>query len=241
MSGGLKAVGDCLLLAGDIAPVAWLHKYADFWDWCAKNFVLTVFVPGNHDYYGRWRSFDRMRKPISIDIRPNVLCRSNEVVRFQNIDVLCSTLWTHVPPEDEAAVEIGMADYRYIKFEDSLTRTADCTYLTVSQTNLLHAASKSFLSRALAASTADHRLVLTHHVPSLTLTPPAYQGSTLQRAFFVDLDEWIRARPIDAWIYGHSHASDEARIGQTKLLANQLGYLHLNQGRNFVADKVLEI
>lgn len=99
MSGGLEAAGDLLVLSGDIAPLSCLEKYDEFWDWCAEKFSFTVFVPGNHDYYGRWQDFDAFAAPIRRSIRKNVLCAANAVVRVEDCDIIASTLWSKIAPE----------------------------------------------------------------------------------------------------------------------------------------------
>lgn len=237
MDGGLEAAGDCLVLAGDIAPLAWLDDYRAFWDWCSKNFALTIFVPGNHDYYGRWKSLRKLQRPVSIDIRPNVLCRSNQSVWFGSTEFVCSTLWTHVPPQDETLVQVGMPDYRFIQYRD-MDIPMDLNILP-EDTNHWHAGALSFLKRTVAASAAESIVVVTHHVPSFALCPPEQLGSPLQNAFYAELGNWIADSRINAWIYGHSHIAGEERIGQTVMLSNPLGYLNLKQGKNFEDGKIL--
>ena len=34
---------------------------------------------------------------------------------------------------------------------------------------------------------------------------------------------------IDAWIYGHSHTNIDTTIGNTRIVCNQLGYVHYNE------------
>ena len=46
LEGGIKPAGDVLVLAGDVANLFALSSYDAFWDWCAKNWAQTIFVPG---------------------------------------------------------------------------------------------------------------------------------------------------------------------------------------------------
>ena len=48
-----------------------------------------------------------------------------------------------------------------------------------------------------------------------------HPGLFLQR----ELGDFIADSRIDAWIFGHSHANEEAIIGNTRLVCNQLGYV----------------
>ncbi len=59
LSGGIKPEGDVFVLAGDIAEIQHLERYDAFWDWCSEHFKETIFVPGNHDWYGCWISIMR--------------------------------------------------------------------------------------------------------------------------------------------------------------------------------------
>ena len=44
---------------GDIAEIQHLERYNAFWDWCSEHFKETIFVPGNHNWYGCWISIMR--------------------------------------------------------------------------------------------------------------------------------------------------------------------------------------
>ena len=48
----LVAVGDVLILAGDIGYLG-DDNYAHhpFWDWCAESFRQTIVIAGNHELY----------------------------------------------------------------------------------------------------------------------------------------------------------------------------------------------
>ncbi len=45
----------------------------------------------------------------------------------------------------------------------------------------------------------------------------------------VELGDFIANSDIDYWIYGHSHRNIDAEIGKTKVLSNQLGYIHQDE------------
>lgn len=114
---GFEEEGNVLILAGDVANLVSLRTYRLFWDLCSSNFEKTIFVPGNHDYYGEWEKVEDLIEPIKIPIRPNVLCCNNEVVRVGDTDFICSTLWSNIIPEQSAAVNSILLDFNEITFD----------------------------------------------------------------------------------------------------------------------------
>lgn len=230
---GLLPEGDVLVLAGDVADLFYLHRYDAFWDWCEEHFKHTIFVPGNHDYYGIWDNKEELVEPLNVKIRDNVLCCNNSVVRIDNIDFICSTLWSKVPPEVTMAVGSGLLDFRAIYFGDQR--------ITVSDYNELHAAAFAFVQKSIEESQAGKKIVVTHHVPSFVAITDDFRDSPLASGFTTELGNWISNTNIDYWIYGHSHRSIEISIGQTKLLSNQLGYLTMGEGEGYLPNKAITI
>ena len=93
-----------------------------------------------------------------------------------------------------------------------------------------------FIKRSLAESTAEHIVVVTHHLPTLEVVAPHHRGSVLNSAFATDLSKLIAGSRIDAWIYVHSHTNIDAEINGTKVICNQMGYVfdneHISNGFN---------
>ena len=86
-----------------------------------------------------------------------------------------------------------------------------------------------FIKRSLSESTAEHIVVVTHHLPTLEVVAPHHKGSVLNSAFATDLSKLIADSRIDAWIYGHSHTNIDAEIDGTKIVCNQMGYVFDNE------------
>ena len=83
-------------------------------------------------------------------------------------------------------------------------------------------------------------VVVTHHVPTLMNYPSAYRNSPLNEAFAVELFDLIHDWGPDTWIYGHHHVNIPVfKIGQTKMLTNQLGYVHWHEHGSFRRDVVI--
>ena len=230
---GFEEEGNVLILAGDVANLVALRTYRLFWDLCSSNFEKTIFVPGNHDYYGEWEKVEDLIEPIKIPIRPNVLCCNNEVVRVGDTDFICSTLWSNIIPEQSAAVNSILLDFNEI--------TVDGRKISVDEYVAMHKESLAFLQEAVAGSDAKHIVVVTHHVPSYTLCREDHKHSPISSGFVTELGNWIADSRIEYWIYGHSHTSIEGTIGKTKLVSNQLGYLALNEGEDYSPCKTFLI
>lgn len=226
---GIKPEGDCLILAGDIANLFKLDHYSNFWDWCSENYDLTVMVPGNHDYYGCWGSREELTKPFKREIRSNVFCCNNTVMRLRNVDIICSTLWSEIKPEYAFAVAKGLLDFRAISIGNSPMMVEDYQWI--------HKESLCFVQRAVQTSPAEQIIVVTHHLPSHAVLADVFKGSVLNSGFVTELGNWIADSSIGYWIYGHSHVSIEQTIGNTRLLSNQLGYIAYGEGERYQSDK----
>lgn len=231
--GGIEPQGDVLVLAGDVAAVQDLKRYDAFWDWCAKHFRQTLFVPGNHDWYGSWLEPGAVFKPARIEIRRNVLCLNNGVERIGNIDFICSTLWSRIDPLNAAAIQRVLLDFKKIRFGKEL--------ITVEEFNEAFEASWAFVRRAAEASDAERIVVATHHVPSWAAVAPQHKDSPLTSGFATELGDWIAKSRVSDWIYGHSHASVETVIGKTAVRSNQLGYISVDVGGAYKALKGFDI
>ena len=157
----------------------------------------------------------------SREILPNVHYYQNKVVRIDNVDFILSTLWSHIRPEDEYFVHRGMNDFRQILYNGQRFTPADF--------NAEHEKCLEYIKQSVAESTAERIVVVTHHLPSMAVVAPEHKGSLLNSAFATELGNFIADSRIDAWIFGHSHANEEAIIGNTRLVCNQLGYVYYNE------------
>lgn len=132
-------------------------------------------------------------------------------------------------------VERSINDFRRI--------VCDEERITFTKFNQMHEESLSFIKQAIAASTASKKIVVTHHLPSNLLVAERFRGSRLNGAFVSEQGNWIAQSDIDYWIYGHSHSNIDDVICSTKCIANQLGYIGINQrpSPGFDKAKVIDI
>ena len=224
---GITPVGDILVLAGDISYLG-DHKMMKrpFFDWCAEHFRQTYIVPGNHEYYHGYDIAQTM-EGFEFAYRENVRYLNNKSVVVGDTELFFTTLWTQINPVYYWQIQRGMNDFRHCKLEGAR--------LNANDVDLLHGRCMEWMLKALAASSASRKVVVTHHCPTFRPDFNGYPGGALNSAFQVDLDAFIESTHIDYWIYGHTHfaGGSGSRIGETTLLCNQLGYVFNNEHSAF--------
>ena len=100
-----------------------------------------------------------------------------------------------------------------------------------------HLKSRMFLKAEMRKSRSDSKLVVvTHHAPVPEMSHEAGELGTdhgLCPAYPSDLRSFMSPapddgrgalRPPDLWIYGHTHESFDAVIGDTRVVSNAKGY-----------------
>jgi DNA repair exonuclease SbcCD nuclease subunit len=229
----LSVKGDILILAGDIML---FEKNAltqhPFFDWCADNFRETYIIPGNHEYYNGTELSESLTG-YEYFLRPNVRYLNNKSIVIGQTELFFTTLWCVIDMTQLMPVKIGVTDCHRIIYESRRFNSQD--YETV------HHHCLSWLRESLNQSLAAQKVVVTHHCPTDRFQDPRFIESTISSAFVVRMDSFIEQSCADYWIFGHTHYNGgEALIGKTKLLCNQLGYVHHGEHRSFKADAYIE-
>lgn len=232
----LQPKGDMLLLAGDIVPLGLIDKHKDFFSYISNNFETVYWIPGNHEYYHTDLAEIRTEnfQPLKEKIKENVVLLNNKSIIYKNVELVFSTLWSHIPPQFEYTVQQSVNDFNLIK-QNGKT-------ITAKDFNELHKTDLEFLKTALAKPTDKQRIVVTHHVPTLKNYPKQYKNSDINSAFAVELHDFIESSNAAYWIYGHHHCNTPAfKIGNTTMLTNQLGYVQNNEHQLFNPAAIIEI
>jgi len=227
-------VGDILLLAGDIDCLI-DNQYSEhsFWDYVSENFRETLIVPCNHEFY-RSGDVGTIQTGCIAEIRPNVKCYYNVVVPINDIDFVLCTLWANIPIENAFITQQNVSDFYRIACNGKLL-TAHCF-------NQLHQDSVEFLRTELQKENNRKRIIVSHHVPTALCMAEEFKNSRINGAFVAELHDFIFDSRIDYWIYGHSHRNmPEVDINATKMLCNQLGYVHHNEHTTFNPKAYFEI
>ena len=233
--GGLEPVGDVLVLAGDVSYLGDRNMMKRrFFDWCADHFRETFIVPGNHEFYHGYDIAQTM-EDFDFAYRDNVLYLNNKSVVLDDTELFFTTLWTKISPLHIWTIQRGMNDFR--------KGVLDGARFCANDVDRLHQRCLEWLDSALSSSTAVHKVVVTHHCPTLRSAFNGYPGGSLNSAFQVDLDAFIEGSCVDYWIYGHTHyaGGSGAKIGETTLLCNQLGYVFENEHLAFDGRATIEL
>lgn len=230
----LRAVGDILVLAGDIGYLG-EASYINhpFWDWASSNFQRVIVIPGNHELYNSFDIND-LHNDWRLEIRNNVECVYNKMVAIdETTDLIATTLWANIHPDEAHFAERGVNDFHRIKNGERR--------LSWDRFNDEHSRCRQFLEQSLAQSKAENIIVVSHHVPSFELMSQEFSGSPLNGAFTVELGNVISNSRIKYWIYGHSHRNINKKIGSTQCLSNQLGYVSHGEHRSFRPDAIINL
>lgn len=231
----LEVKGDILVLAGDthvFKGKSWENH--PFFEWCAGHYEQTYIIPGNHEYYEKVELSERFDNYENF-IRENVRYINNRSIVMGNVELFFTTLWTIIPPTAVVAVQMGLTDCYRIKYQSRS--------FTAQDYEALHQSCVAWLSGALNASTAKHKVVVTHHQPTLRISDPRFVSSPINSAFAVDMDKFIERCDVEYWIYGHTHYNGGSGtvIGKTSLLCNQLGYVRHNEHNLFLHDACISL
>ncbi|MBB3978622.1 Icc-related predicted phosphoesterase [Rhizobium azooxidifex] len=230
---------DVLVCAGDLLTRGIVPSI----EWLATNIpssMPVVFTAGNHEYYGASVQESIREARLMRDRYPNIHWLENEAVDVNDIRFVGATLWTDFrlnggePELAMAAAQSGMNDYKKVKFSK----------LPYQKFKPIHAyrkhhESRAFLKSALAESSAEKTVVVTHHAPSPRSIPPAFQGDPLSACYASDLEELIVEGQPSLWVHGHVHKRVDYRVGGTRVLANPRGYP--GEGKAFDPQLVIEV
>jgi predicted phosphodiesterase len=247
---GLVPHAPYLVLAGDIGNPS-QPSYARFLEAASKRFAHVFLVAGNHEFYG-----STIEKTLG-DIRsvvapmPNVHFLHNEVYDAEEFRIFGGTMWSDVSEHEEATVAELISDYDRIRaFSPSIARNEHHVFV-----DLLDAAlgenegtpsgakefegtpseAKEFRPPSTSPSirAPPPLIVVSHHLPRLSLIHPRYHGSPLNSAFASDVR--LAGDPrISAWIYGHTHTP---RYGP-RFFCNPVGYP--GENRTVTLERTIE-
>lgn len=228
----IKPLGDILILAGDILPFIHMEKENNFLNNIARNYEAVYWLPGNHEYY--YSDINKFNNPLKKEIRENLFLVNNVVIKHRGINLIFSTLWGIIHPQNAWITQQNVSDFHVIHVNKMR--------FTVEHFNNLHKECANFIETSLKQNDSNINIVITHHVPTLMNYPEQYRKSNINEAFAIEMHDFILNNPIGYWIYGHHHVNiQEFKIGKTQLLTNQLGYVRYNEHKAFKNNTFIDI
>lgn len=213
----LQVEADVVVIPGDITDgmrnVDWLQSaFAD---------KPVVFVPGNHEYYGRnyVEHLETLRKAAA---GTNIHLLSEDSVTIGDVRFLGSTLWTDFQyggpgwePIARMRAKTHHNDFKFIRY------TKDEPF-TPERFIELHERAVQWLRFMLRRPFEGKTVVVTHHGCSERSVAARWLNDVLTGTFVSNLDNLLGYS--DLWIHGHTHHSVDYMAGDTRVVTNPRGH-----------------
>ena len=242
----IKPLGDILILAGDIIElVDGFEKHA-FLKYCSDNFKLTLWCPGNHEYYYNSK-LNKFGKSCNEKIKDNLYLINNNVFKYEDVNFVLSTLWSDIPEYKKIMFKDLIHDFDIIKYDvdshykDLLVTPDILTDLYKYSVDSL----KLFFSNL---KENEKNIVVTHFAPSRFCNSEFNKSNSINEYFVSNLNDLIldNTEKISHWIYGHTHYNTDSYkidnlLGNTRMITNQLGYVHHGLNESFSREKIIKV
>ena len=213
-----------LILAGDIGSVKCLPILSKFIDNISKRFKEVLYIPGNHEPYRG--DINTYLKKIALSLKDFDNVHFNDkFIYVSGVQTFrLATLWSDFDNKNEISMILArdsMNDYHIINDGDSVMRP--------SKTLEIHKKHLKFL-----ANCEEGDVIITHHLPSFKSIDPSFKESLLNGSYASNLEGLILDKKPSLWIHGHTHAAQDYKIGDTRIICNPRGYgtQHLSNGYN---------
>lgn len=190
--------------------------------------IPIVMVLGNHEYYRRFipneLALARSHAPAF-----NIHLLENEKVTIggtKGIQFIGATLWTDYEAFGDVKMAAAMSacagamnDHRLIGWQKQPWQR-----FRPREAAIMHHQSVTYIEQALANSSADRCVVVSHHAVHWNSVDPKYASDLVTAAFVSDMSALIERHQPALWIHGHVHNSSDYRVGKTRIVCNPHGY-----------------
>ena len=154
--------------------------------------------------------------------------------------ILAATLWSDFAIADKARVPEAMAEAGR-RIVDYHRIGVGREFLTPRHTLEWHWTARRWLEQELSRPFDGETVVVTHHAPARGSIEPRFAGSLLNGAFVSDLEDLIEETQPVLWVHGHTHYNVDYRIGRTRIVSNQRGYVPDEPCPDFRSDFVVTV
>ena len=180
-----------------------------------SKYENVLYVPGNHEYYGR--SIEEAENILLYDLPETVIFLQDDVTFLGKHRFYGSTIWASAnndDPNTHVALYNGMADFRVIK---DFSTKAMVEY---------HKEKLNELELFLNNKREYPTVVITHHAPSFKSVHPKFENEKLINGGFASNLDYIMEKHLNIplWVHGHMHNSVDYTINKTRVVANPRGY-----------------
>jgi predicted phosphodiesterase len=224
-----------LILAGDIGRPD-VPSLQTFLLAQCQRFEHIFYVAGNHCFYeGEYETrLQQLRELDNLNPRIHFL-QNKSYLLPNNVRILGTTLWSHIPPETALRIGGCHSDYRYIstvvekKEGDNQIKTRP---ITVDDTNEWHAQQHAWLLQEIkkARENQEHVIIITHHAPSRRDTCSEEDEEAGTEDAYINDHDADCVDPVRLWVYGHTHRSTDLTVNTARVVSNQFGYAGENCG-----------
>lgn len=214
-----------LVLAGDISSK--IDQLFEFIAQVEDRFERVVYVPGNHEFYGKEMRYwnEETIKQFSQLQNTFTPFRGVDKVIIDGVRFVVGTLWGEcsVDPGIAAVTARSIADFHYIFNDGKILKINDM--MTIASDH--RAAMRQILWDDFDGKT----VAVTHHLPSYELVADRFKMSAINGAFVNPIDEDLEKEFAPClWIHGHTHSTIDKHIpiknGTMRVVCNPCGYRH---------------
>ena len=240
-----------LVLAGDLWVGSKWIKWADY-SWIkevAPRFKEVIVVLGNHDYWPQGgltirAAGDKLNAMLQDHGVFNVHVLDMSTKEIDGVLFVGATLWTDMDKGDPSVMYMMP---RYMRYDGSISYETgpDGKWIRFTSEKWVstHKGHRDYIKHVLAQNQDKKVVVVTHHVPLLTLGDPLYLSKDSNAYYMSDLSDIIMDNDnLKLWAYGHTHYQKVSELAGTKLVNNSVGYTseHHEQEGN-VKHEVIEV
>lgn len=223
-----NAGADVLILAGDIVCLEREPSLKTVLEYLAPKWKHVIYVAGNHEFYGSnlWSGTSLIRDETN-EIW-NFRFLDNEWAKIDGVNFYGGTGWFPDRENDPMAwhSRFHMNDFRLIEHIARDAPTWNNEFVINLEKNLV-----------------EPDIIISHHLPHKRCISERFQNIALNAYFLADFDDLVETVKPKLWVYGHSHDTQDFKIGRTRLVNNACGYPREqnNSHNNFRKDLVIEI